>query len=551
MRLRMIKADVLITNATILTLDETNSQKGSLAITDNRISGLWEGTEPPRGAVLTENAKVINAQGNTIIPGFVDTHNHLLAYSLNKNQIDCRTPPNQNIQDIVDRVQLKVFDTLSEQWIQGYGYDDTLLEEKRHPTKTDLDKVSPNHPVLLTHISSHFGVVNSKALEMAEITEDTPDPKGAHFGRDEDGTLNGVLHEVGALEYVNKVIPSLTNHEMIALIGEGARDYIAEGITSNTIAAVGIFEDGTDIDVHTLAAKKGVNPMRTDLMLMDHLVEANGKFAEFTAAEVNDKIKQSSNGKVCVNSVKLFQDGSIQGETGALREPYYHHPDVIGELQHSQEELNDKVLALHKRGFRIATHANGDRAIGSILEAYECALENNPRQNHRHRIEHVQTATAKDIEKMQKLQVAGSVFINHVYYWGERHKKMFLGPERAARISPLATMKAHDILFALHSDCPVTPISPLFSIWAAVNRVTSYGEVLGPNERIDVITALKAMTIYGAHMNFTEEDVGSIEINKYADFTMLERDPTQINPMEIKDIQVNATWIGGQIVYEK
>jgi len=353
------------------------------------------------------------------------------------------------------------------------------------------------------------------------------------------------------LEYVNKVIPSLTNHEMIALIGEGARDYIAEGITSNTIAAVGIFEDGTDIDVHTLAAKKGVNPMRTDLMLMDHLVEANGKFAEFTAAEVNDKIKQSSNGKVCVNSVKLFQDGSIQGETGALREPYYHHPDVIGELQHSQEELNDKVLALHKRGFRIATHANGDRAIGSILEAYECALENNPRQNHRHRIEHVQTATAKDIEKMQKLQVAGSVFINHVYYWGERHKKMFLGPERAARISPLATMKAHDILFALHSDCPVTPISPLFSIWAAVNRVTSYGEVLGPNERIDVITALKAMTIYGAHMNFTEEDVGSIEINKYADFTMLERDPTQINPMEIKDIQVNATWIGGQIVYEK
>lgn len=551
MRISLIKADVLITNANILMLDDANNQKGSLAITDNRISGLWDEADPPRGAVLIENAKVIDAQGNTIVPGFVDTHNHLLAYSLNKNQIDCSTPPNKNIQDIVERVRLKVADTLSEQWIQGYGYDDTLLEEKRHPTKADLDKVAPNHPVMLTHVSSHFGVINSKALEMANITEDTPDPKGARFGRDEDGKLNGILHEIGALEYVNKAIPSLTNHEMIALVGEGARDYIAEGITSNTVAAVGIFEDGTDIDVHTLAAKKGVNPMRTDFMLMDHLLEGNGNFSEFSAEELDNKIKQSSNGKVRVNSVKLFQDGSIQGETGALREPYYHHPDVVGDLQHSQEELNDKVLALHKRGFRIATHANGDRAIGSILEAYEYASEEVPRQDHRHRIEHVQTATKKDIEKMQQLQVAGSVFINHVYYWGDRHKEVFLGPERAARISPLATMKAHDILFALHSDCPVTPISPLFSIWAAVNRVTSNGEVLGSDERIDVITALKAMTIYGAQINFTEHEVGTIEVGKYADFALLDRDPTQVPPMEIKDIQVNATWIGGQMVYEK
>lgn len=542
---------MVIKNANILTLDEQDSRKGSLAVTDGRISGLWEEAEPPSGVVLMEKAKVMDVEGKTVIPGFIDTHNHLLAYAMNKNQINCSTPPNNSIQDLLENIRLQVEDNLEEHWIQGYGYDDTLLKEQRHPTRSDLDKVAPNHPVLLTHTSSHFGVVNSRALEVAGITEDTPDPEGGHFGRDEDGRLNGILYEVAALESVNKVIPTLTNHELIALIGEGAQDYVAQGITSNTDAAVGIFPDGSDIDVHTLAAKKGVNPMRTELMVMDHLLEDSGMYSEYTAEKLNEEIKRLSNGKVFLNSAKLFQDGSIQGYTGALREPYYNDPDVYGELLHSQTDFNAKVLALHERGFRIATHGNGDKAIGSILEAYENALVQSPREDHRHRIEHVQTATTTDIEEMATLKVAGSVFINHVYYWGDRHKEMFLGPKRAANISPLASMKEHDVLFTLHSDCPVTPISPLFSVWEAVNRCTSSGEVLGPEERIDVITALKSMTIYGAQLNFTEDRVGSIEEGKYADFAILDRDPTQVDPMEIKDINVKVTIINGQTVYKQ
>lgn len=547
----MIKADLLITNANILTLDIDNNYKGSLAVTNGRISGLWTETEPSYGTVDITEAEVLNAKGATIIPGFIDTHSHLLGYSMNKNQINCGTPPNKSMQDLLAQIRLKVQHTPEGEWIQGYGYDDTLLAEQRHPTREELDQVAPNHPVLLTHVSIHFGAANSKALELAGVTEEIVNPPGAYFGRDNHGRLNGVLYEAAALEYVTKVIPIQSANEIATLIGNGAMDYVAEGVTSTTDAAVGFSKDGTDLAAHVLAAKDCLNPMRTELMIMGHLLEEGGKFSNYSSEELAMEISRLSEGTVRLNSIKLFQDGSIQGQTGALRKPYYNDADVVGELLYDQQALNEKVFNLHKRGFRMATHGNGDKAIGSILTAYEHALKAIPRENHLHRIEHVQMATKEDIAKMRYLNVAGSVFINHVYYWGDRHKRLFLGPERAASISPLASMKEQDVLFTLHTDCPVTPISPLFSIWAAVNRLTEEGEVLGPDERIDVITALKAMTINGARLNFTEADSGSIEMGKYADFVLLNQDPTKIHPLEIKEIEVEATIIAGKIVYQK
>lgn len=245
----------------------------------------------------------------------------------------------------------------------------------------------------------------------------------------------------------------------------------------------------------------------------------------------------------------MFQDGSIQGLTGALREPYYQNPDVTGDLIHKQEDFQEEVLDLHSRGFRVTTHGNGDRAIGSILDAYEYALENVPNDDHRHRIEHVQTGTPEDIEKMERLGVAGSFFINHVYYWGDRHEQIFLGPDRARRISPLKDAVDHNLLFTVHSDCPITPISPLFSVWAAVNRITREGKILGPEQRIDVVTALKSMTLYGAELIFQGDRLGSIEVGKLADFAVLEEDPTTIDPEKIKDITIKSTFIDGKAVY--
>ncbi|WP_312019047.1 amidohydrolase family protein [Peribacillus frigoritolerans] len=159
--------------------------------------------------------------------------------------------------------------------------------------------------------------------------------------------------------------------------------------------------------------------------------------------------------------------------------------------------------------------------------------------------------TKSDLERMKKLGVAGSFFINHVYYWGDRHKKLFLGPERANSINPLRDALLNNLLFTVHSDCPVTPISPLFSVWAAVNRMTMGGEVLGPEQRIDVESALRSMTIWGAELNFDEKNTGSIEIGKRADFVILSEDPLKVDPLEIKDIPVLATIVNGQVVYQK
>lgn len=549
----MISAELLITNGVILTLDAENRVASSLAVKDGRIAGTWEQQEPPADEVeVTSETKVIDLKGSTLIPGFIDTHNHILGYSQIMDFVDCGTPPNYQHEDILEQIRLKAEAYSEGEWIQGFGYDDTALEEKRHLTRNELDAVAPNNPVFIAHITGHLAVANSHALRMAGIKEDVAEPQDGKFGRDENGRLNGVLYEKTAMAPLAKIIPKSSGTEMVEQLGRAAQHYLAQGITMNTDAAVGMFGDAkAELDVHFAAAKNHFNPMRTRLMLMHNFLRENETYAAYDAEQLDQEFQDASNGLVRLDSAKMFQDGSLQALTGAVREPYYCDSSEQGKLFHNQDDFNAEVLDLHKRGFRITTHGNGDRAIGSILDAYAYALEAEPKARHQHRIEHVQTGTTDDIARMAELDVAGSFFINHVYYWGKRHKEIFLGPERASRISPLADAVTYNLLFTLHSDCPVTPISPLFSVWAAVNRLTKEGEVLGAEQRIDVITALKSMTIYGAKLNFTEEEVGSIERGKQADFAVLDADPTAIDPKEIKDISVLATIIDGKTVYEK
>lgn len=547
----MVHADLLLINANVLTLEENGGRAGSVAVKNGLIVGLWKDKEPPRNEVTsTPSTQVINLKGATLIPGFIETHNHIQMYSELREQINCGSPLNQTITDIQDCIRAKAEKTPTGEWILGYGYDDTLLAEQRHPTRYDLDAIAPDHPVFIKHISAHFAVANSSALRMAGVSDYQEDPEIGYFGRDHEGKINGVLYEFGPMEAVSSKLPEKTLKQKITLIQKAAKDYLAQGITTNTDAGVGLGKGVEDLEVHLKAAEQKVNPMRMQAMVMHNLLRKGNTFGEYTAKQLDKEIRERSHGLVRLDSAKLFQDGSIQGLTGALRKPYHSNPDLYGDLNFEQEAFNEEILDLHKRGFRIAIHGNGDRAIGSILDAYENALQKAPRTDHRHRIEHVQTATVEDLDRMKAMGVAGSFFINHVYYWGDRHESIFLGPERAKRISPLADAKARNLLYTLHSDTPVTPISPLFSIWIAVNRVTRKGKVLGPEQRIDVETALKTMTNYGAKLNFDEEQSGTIEIGKKADFAVLEADPTRINPLEIKDIPIQMTIVGGQVVFK-
>ncbi|MFD2044477.1 amidohydrolase [Ornithinibacillus salinisoli] len=548
----MSNIDLIIKNANIITVDENNTRAGSLAVMNGRIKKIWTQPEPPLHEVdLASSTKTLDLQGKTLMPGFIDTHNHLLMYAQFRKQANCSTPPNKNISDILQRVKELADKTSEGEWVMGWGYDDTLLEEKRHPTREELDNIAPNHPVFLRHISVHFAVANSKALELAGVNEETPDPKGGHFGRNENGKLDGVLHELPALDPVQAIIPDPSVDDLAALIGEASQDYLAQGITTSSDAGVGLDQGKVELEAHIKASANGDNPLRMRLMILHHLLSEQGPFHKYSAQKLDEEIKQRTNGKATLDSAKHFQDGSIQGMTGALRKPYHNDSNVYGELLNDQEDFNDEVQNLHERGFRVTIHGNGDRAIGSILDAYENALKIAPRTDHRHRIEHVQTATPDDLDRFKRLDVAASFFINHVYYWGDRHKNIFLGPERSERINPLADASERKLLYTLHSDCPITPISPIFSIWAAVNRVTREGHVLGKDQRISLEKALRTMTIDGAKLNFDEKNTGSIEVGKLADFVVLEADLYEIDPIEIKDVRILATFIGGKEIYHK
>ncbi|GIP42245.1 exoenzyme regulatory protein AepA precursor [Paenibacillus sp. J45TS6] len=545
----MIELDLLLINANVLTLDGDNNKAGAIGVKNGKISALWKEKNPAREEItLSDDNAVIDLQGKTVLPGFIETHNHLISAIMLKRFIDCKSPLNQTIADIQKRISEKASEVGKETWIVGFGYDDTSLLDMRHPTKADLDAAAPDHPVVVYHISGHLCVANSVALSIAGISDSMQDPKGGRLGRDASGQLNGILYE-GATMLVGSHLPGPSEEEVLSLLREEAYTYAAQGITTSTDAKMGVSMDIDDIDLCMKAIEQEAIPFRMKLMISSDKLNQDKKLQSMTAEEVDAYLRERSGGRASLDSVKLFQDGSIQGLTGALREPYFCDVERYGELIKSQEQLNREVKEWHDKGFRIAIHGNGDRAIGSILDAFEYALTSNPRSDHRHRIEHVQTATTEDLERMRKLGVAGSFFINHVYYWGDRHEKLFLGPQRAARISPLAEAKELKVLFTLHSDCPVTPISPLFLVWAAVNRVTSSGKVLGAEQRIDALTALRAMTSYGAELNFEEAETGTIESGKRADFVILEEDPTEVEPIRIKDISIFATLRDGKFIY--
>jgi predicted amidohydrolase YtcJ len=236
--------------------------------------------------------------------------------------------------------------------------------------------------------------------------------------------------------------------------------------------------------------------------------------------------------------------------TAALEEPYQNAPGRRGDLLHPQGALDDLVEHYHRRGVQVAVHANGDRAIESTLQALERAQRLDPRDDARHLIIHCQLASRDQIRRMKRLGVIPSFFVNHVYYWGDRHVALFLGPERAARIDPLGTAWEEGLIFTLHSDLPVTPVDPLFSMHCAVNRRTREGMVLGPEERISPLEALRTYTVHGAYCSFEENAKGSIEVGKAADFVVLSENPLRVPPERIGEIRVLRTVLGGRTVYK-
>ena len=530
--------DTAYVNGHILTLDAANSVAQAVAVEGDAIKAV--GNNAAVRALIGPNTRLVDLAGKTMLPGFIDAHGHFPESGVRElYHVDVTSPPVgtvQNIKDLLNKLREKAQRTPKGQWIQGVGYDDTLLAEKRHPTAEELDQVSTEHPIFLLHVSFHLAVANSLALERAQITAETPNPPGGIIRR-QAGTQepNGVLEESAMFQVYGR-IPPLTIPQSLDAISVAAKEYAAKGVTT---AQTG-FAGGPFNRIDSLVAAVEHNRLPLRVVVLPGL------------GPIQKKLPDSPMLKL--GAIKLLADGSIQGYTGYLRQPYAVPPegkgaDYVGYPAREQQEFATQVTDLHTAGYQLAIHGNGDAAIDMILEAYRQAQNAFPRQDTRHIIIHAQMTQEDQLDTMKELGVIPSFFSLHTYYWGDRHRDIFMGPERAARMSPAQSARQRGMRFTIHADAPVVPMDPLFLVWSAVNRISSGGDIIGPEQRITPLEALRAVTIDAAWQHFDEERLGSIEPGKLADLVILSESPLRF-PLHIKDIQVLETIVGGETIYK-
>tara|TARA_B110000438_G_C15818290_1_gene653030 strand:- start:1003 stop:2700 length:1698 start_codon:yes stop_codon:yes gene_type:complete len=541
--------DTILVNGTVVTLTGPGSTKvaEALAITGDRITAVGT-SDDVRGLAGTDTT-VINIDGQAVLPGFIDAHGHFPSSGLiEKHFVDLNSPPIgpvKTIEDIVSRLKEKAANTPPGIWIQGRGYDDTLVQEMRHPTRWDLDRASTEHPIYIGHISGHLSVGNSLALEIAEITSDSQQPFGGKIHKDKTtGEPTGVLEEPPAMGHVSKLLPQFSEEDLVDAVATAARAYASVGVTTAQQGAAA----PTGAAIFVRAHKEGRLPIRVHVWPVIQAVVA--------MIENGDRLDQpAANSMVSYRAVKGFADGSIQGYTGYLSQPYHSHghnnPRYRGYPRMDRDALAKQIITVHQAGYQIAVHGNGDAAIDDVLYAFEQALETAPRADARHIIIHAQMAREDQLDRMKEMGLIPSFFNLHTYYWGDRHWDIFMGPERAARMSPAASAVAKGLVYTLHADTPVVPMEPMRIVWAAVNRLSSGGRVIGEAQRISVVEALKGITTYAAYQAFEEEDKGTIEVGKLADLVILDRNPLTVDSLDLDYLHVTRTMVGGRTVYQR
>lgn len=545
---KRVVADTIYRNGTILTLNESNDVAEAVAVKDGKI--LAVGKHRDMRKHYGHGTRTVSLRGKTLMPGFYDAHSHFVFEGIvSLFNVNLNSPPIGPINDIPELVQVlqdKAAEIPDGTWIQGSGYDDTLLAERRHPTREDLDDVSTTHPIFITHVSGHLAVANSLALELAGVDANSAQPPGGVIRKYangeglpayEDGEPSGILEEAPATSIVSGLIPPQTFADILAAIAKAAQTYSEQGVTTANSGASSL---GLALALKQ-AANDGSLPIRVNLW--PTLEQADAVYALDFGTD-----------KLSVGGIKEFADGSIQGYTGYLGEPYFVQPagetDYRGFPRHEREVLADRIMQIHKAGRHAYVHGNGDAAIDDILYGFRKAQEAFPRADTRHVVIHSQMAREDQLDEMARLGVIPSFFVLHTYYWGDRHRDIFMGPERAFRMSPTASAAARGIRFTIHNDTPVVPMDPLLSVWAAVNRISTGGQVIGSEQAISALQALRATTIDAAYQNFEEDTKGSIEVGKFADFALLSDNPMEVEPVEIRDIRVLMTVVGGDTVFK-
>jgi predicted amidohydrolase YtcJ len=509
----MSSADLVLKNARVLTMDAARPVAALVAVTGDTISFVSDRTE--LDSVVSAGTRIIDCGGRAVLPGFNDAHLHLFSLIRKLLGIDLSPVSVSSIADIKEKIREKVLKTPPGTWISGTDFNEFYLAEKRCPTRWDIDEVAPDHPVVLSHRSLHACVLNSLALSLAGITRDTEEPPGARIERDlVTGEPNGILIEM--LGYIrSRVMPLLTEAELTEGVVMADRFFLSAGITSVQDATVSNDLKRWETVCDFILSRR----LRCRMTLM----AGAPYWKDFSG--VNLKTGSGDN---------LMRLGAVK---------------IMPEDRPDQAELNGLALEIHRAGFQLAFHAIEESEVTSAVEALEYISGRSKVRDRRHRIEHCAECPPYLLERIKKLGLVIVTQPPFIYYNGERY--LATVPESQQpwlyRIrSPLES----GVVVAGSSDAPVAPENPMVGIYAALTRRAESGQVLLPEERLNINQSLALYTTHAAYASFEEDIKGSISLCKLADIVVLSADPTQVPPEKIKDIKVEMTIIGGKVVWE-
>ncbi len=527
-----MNADLILHHGTVITMDQNFQLAEAVAVKDGKI--LATGSNDDILQYSTSQTKIIDLEGKTVTPGFIDAHQHMINLGFNLANVNCRKA---SIEEVVSAIKKRAEASRPDEWIIGWGYDEAGFKENRNLHKGDFEGI-PN-PVYIMRYCHHAAVVNEKALELAGITNETTVINGI-IEKDDSGNVTGVLVEQGK-SLVENVMPPYTKEQMKNAVKLANDEYIKDGITSVHEAGLGFFSDAfKEFDVLKEMKKEGTLNVRMYVMVLQEVFE---EFLEaYSSYEWDDHIK--------MGSMKFFGDGTLSGKTAAVSQDFKNSPGEKGMLLYSYEDLLERAKIAHSQNKQIAVHAIGDRTINQVLDVYEKLYEDDPKPNLRHRIEHSTVSDETILARMNKLGAIPVPQPPLVYFAGDVYMENLNEP---AVQNVFANKNFIDagLKPAGSSDCPIIPSSPLLGIAVAMDRMTINNRVFIPDQRVSLREALSMYTINAAYASFEEDLKGSLEEGKLADMVILPEGFLHFTPEEIKGTEIEMTIIGGEVVYSK
>jgi len=544
------EAESIYINGQVITVDDNIGTVDAIAVKDGRIIAL--GSNSAVSLHKGNNTKVINLEGKTMLPGFVDAHSHLSAVAIQANAANLLPPPDGPVNNIA-QLQQTLRDYLSDSdivrehnLVMGFNYDDSQLVEQRHPTRHELDAVTKDIPIFALHQSGHLGVYNTKALELVGINAESINPMGGVIEREADGkTPNGVLQETAHFAALFSLIPKFSPQQYVSFLKAGEATYAANGFTT--------VQDGkTDmLSLRALVATSQAKVLDVDVVSYPDIVKVNINNPTYQPFISRDYINNFR-----IGGVKLTLDGSPQGKTAWFTHPYHRPPANHNKNFAGYGALSDK-LALkwfnlaYKNKWQLMVHANGDAAIDQFIRSTEQVQASLDSYDARTVLIHGQFLREDQVAKIERLKVFPALFPMHTFYWGDWHRDSVAGPVRAQNISPTGWLANRGMKFSIHSDAPVTFPNSMRVMHSAVNRTTRTGKILGQEHKLSPMDAIKAMTIWPAYQHFEENHKGSLAIGKLADLVILDKNPIEVEPENIKDIMVLETIKAGRKIYTR